>query len=160
MKDFAVRSPGGKVGGLVYFGRMLDKIRVHAKGELPGEYQPNLGKGFDRRCVDLLQIDYGDLVERVKEGGTDEEILEWCFARGRKPADGEIHVWNEFMRKRGWNDEISDTLARRKREAGMIDRSEIETMFNFIDADEGRPLAGASMSGVVIPLLTRQPRDS
>jgi hypothetical protein len=143
MKDFAVRSPGGKVGGLVYFGRMLDKIRVHAKGELPGEYQPNLGKGFDRRCVDLLQIDYGDLVERVKEGGTDEEILEWCFAKGRKPADGEIHVWNEFMRKRGWNDEISETLARRKREAGMTDRSEIETMFDFIDADEGRPVAGA-----------------
>jgi Domain of unknown function (DUF5069) len=143
MKDFAVRSPGGKVGGLVYFGRMLDKIRVHAKGELPGEYQPNLGKGFDRRCVDLLQIDYGDLVERVKEGGTDEEILGWCFAKGRKPADGEIHVWNEFMRKRGWNDEISETLARRKREAGMTDRSEIETMFNFIDADEGRPVAGA-----------------
>jgi hypothetical protein len=138
MKDFAVRSPGAKVGGLVYFGRMLDKIRVHAKGELPGEYQPNLGKGFDRRCVDLLQIDYGELVERMKEGGTDEEILDWCFASGRKPADGEIHVWNEFMRERGWNDEISETLARRKREAGMTDRSEIETMFQFIDADEGR----------------------
>src|SRR6267143_5400147 len=142
MKDFAVRSPGGKVGGLVYFGRMLDKIRLHAKGELPGEYQPNLGKGFDRRCVDLLQIDYGDLVERVKEGGTDEEILEWCFARGRKPADGEIHVWNEFMRKRGWNDEISETLTRRKKEAGMAGRSEIRTMFNFIDADEGRFVKG------------------
>jgi Domain of unknown function (DUF5069) len=143
MKDFAVRSPGAKVGGLVYFGRMLDKIRVHAKGELPGEYQPNLGKGFDRRCVDLLQIDYGELVERMKEGGTDEEILDWCFAKGRKPADGEIHVWNEFMRKRGCNDEISETLTRRKREAGMTDRSEIETMFQFIDADEGRPVAAA-----------------
>jgi Domain of unknown function (DUF5069) len=138
MKDFDVRSPGAKVGGLVYFGRMLDKIRVHAKGELPDEYQPNLGKRLDRRCVDLLQIDYGELVERMKEGGTDEEILEWCFAIGRKPTDGEIHVWNEFMRKRGWNDEISETLTRRKKEAGMAGRSEIRTMFNFIDADEGR----------------------
>lgn len=138
MKDFALRSPGAKVGGLVYFGRMLDKIRVHAKGELPDEYQPNLGKRLDRRCVDLLQIDYGELVERMKEGGTDEEILEWCCARGRKPTDGEIHVWNEFMRKRGWNDEISETLTRRKKEAGMAGRSEIRTMFNFIDADEGR----------------------
>jgi len=117
---------------------MLDKIRVHAKGELPGEYQPNLGKGFDRRCVDLLQIDYGELVERMKEGGTDEEILDWCFASGRKPADGEIHVWNEFMRKRGWNDEISETLTRRKAEAGMAGRYDIRTMFDFIDADEGR----------------------
>jgi len=138
MKDFALRSPAAKVGGLVYFGRMLDKIRAHAKGELPGEYQQNLGERFDRRCVDFLEVDYGKLVARVKEGGTDEEILEWCFAQGRKPADGEIYVWNEFMRKRGWNDELSETLIRRKREGGMADRSDIETMFHFIDADEGR----------------------
>ena len=82
MKDFAVRSPGVKVGGLVYFGRMLDKIRVHAKGELPAEYHPKLGSGFDGWCVNLLQIDYGELVERVKTGGTDEEILEWFSQKG------------------------------------------------------------------------------
>jgi Domain of unknown function (DUF5069) len=138
MKDFPVRSPAAKVGGLVHFGRMLDKIRVHAKGNLPDDYQPNLGKKFDRYCIDLLGIDYGELVERTKEGGTDEEILNWCFTKGRKPSAGEMHIWNEFMRKRGWNDEISEILARRKREAGMTDRSEIETMFSFIDADEGR----------------------
>ena len=140
MKDFGVRSPGAKVAGLVYFGRMLDKIRAHARGELPGDYRPNLGNGFDRACVDLLQINYGELVERMKEGGNDEEILGWCFAKGRKPTDGEIHVWNEFMRKRGWNDELSETLTRRKKDAGMAGRSEIKTMFNFIDADEGRML--------------------
>ena len=42
------------------------------------------------------------------------------------------------MRKRGWNDEVSRTLKRRKQEAGMSDRSDIETAFQFIDADEGR----------------------
>ena len=56
----------------------------------------------------------------------------------RKPSEEEIYVWNEFMRKRGWNDEASDTLKRRKKESGMAGRSEIETMFNYIDADEGR----------------------
>jgi gluconokinase len=141
MKDFAVRSPGAKVGGLVYFGRMIDKIRVHAKGELPAEYQPNLGRGFDGSCLDLLRIDYRELLDRVKDDGTDEEILEWCFARGRRPGNSETYVWNEFMRKRGWNDELSETLTRRKKEAGMAGRSEIRTMFNFIDADEGRSIA-------------------
>jgi hypothetical protein len=29
-------------------------------------------------------------------------------------------------------------LERRKREAGMTDRSDIQTAFQFIDADEGR----------------------
>ncbi len=82
-------------------------------------------------------------MERVKAGGTDEEILDWCFAKGRQPPDGEIRIWNEFMRKRGWNDDLSETLTRRKKEAGMAGRSEIRTMFDFIDADEGRPIAAA-----------------
>lgn len=138
MKNFAVRSPGVKVEGLVYFGRMLDKIRLHAKGELPEEYQPNLGKGFDGSCLSFLQIDYGNLVERTKKGETDEQLLAWCFAKGRKPSEYDIQVWNEYMRKRGWRDELSDILARRKRETGMAERAEIQTMFEFIDADEGR----------------------
>ena len=43
-----LRSPYLKVGRLVYFGRMLDKIRLHAAGKLPeADYGANLGKGFD-----------------------------------------------------------------------------------------------------------------
>ncbi len=138
IRDLGLRSPCEKVGGLVYFGRMLDKIRSHATGELPPDYQANLGKGFDGSCVRLLEVDYDQLVERAKQGGTDDEILRWCFSMGRQPSDDEIRVWNEFIRKRGWNDEVSETLERRKKEAGMAARSEIETMFAFIDADEGR----------------------
>jgi Domain of unknown function (DUF5069) len=142
MSDLGLRSPSALVGGIVYFGRMLDKIRAHAKGELPSEYQANLGRGFDASCLKFLQVDYDQLVERVKQDGTDEEILHWCFAMGRTPTEDDMFVWNEFMRKRGWNDEVSDILNRRKKEAGMAGRSEIETMFNFIDADEGRSVFG------------------
>ena len=126
MRDLGVRSPSAKVGGLVYFGRMLDKIRVHAKGELPADYQVNLGCGFDESCVKFLRVNYREVVERVKQGSSDEEILQWCLTIGHRPSDDEIHIWNEFMRKRGWCDEISDTLKRRKKEAGMAGRSEIE----------------------------------
>ena len=132
------RSPSEKVGGLFYFGRMLDKIRLHAKSELPSDYHANLGKGFDEKCVKFLRVDYDELLERVKQGGTDDEILKWCFAVGRKPTEDDIYVWNEFMRKRGWNDEVSEMVIRRKTEAGMTDRSDIQTSFQFIDADEGR----------------------
>ena len=138
-KPFPARSPAEKVSGLVYFGRMLDKIRAHAKGELPSEWVPNLGKGFDGRCVRFLGISYEDLKARVLEmGGTDEQILQWCYERGRQPSDEEIEIWNEFMRKCGWNDEITPTLERRKRESELENRDDIETMFQYIDADEGR----------------------
>jgi hypothetical protein len=143
MKEFPVRSPTAKMGGLVYFGRMLDKIRVHAKGELPAEYQPNLGKGFDAKCCAFLHIDYAQLAERIRGGASDDDILEWALTTGRRPNDAEITMWNEFMRKFGWRDHASETLTRRKLEAGMTDRADIETMFQFIDADEGHPVAAA-----------------
>jgi Domain of unknown function (DUF5069) len=133
-----LRSPHVKTGGLVYFARMLDKIRAETRGELPEEYRANLGRGFDANCINLLRMDYGRVVGRVKQGGSDEEILQWCYDQGRRPSDEDMYVWNEFMRKRGWNDEISDVLKRRKRESGIAGRSEIETMFDYIDADEGR----------------------
>ena len=138
MNQLGIRSPSAKVGGLVYFGRMLDKIRAHEKNELPPDYQTNLGRGFDESCTKFLHVQYHDVVSRVKEGGSDEEILWWCFDKGRRPSENEIYFWNEFMRKRGWNDEITETLKRRKKEAGLAGRSEIETMFAFIDVDEGR----------------------
>ena len=138
MSQVALRSPSEKVGGLFYFGRMLDKIRLHSKGNLPSDYHANLGKGFDEKCVRLLQVNYAQLVERVKNGGPDEEVLQWCFDNGRRPIEYDIYVWNEFMRKRGWNDEVSEILKRRKAEAGMSDRADIQTAFQFIDADERR----------------------
>lgn len=133
-----LRSPHEKVGGIVYFGRMLDKIRLNAAGQLPADYQPNLGTGFDERATRFLWVEYPALVERVKEGGHNEEILEWCCQRGRKPSDEEVEVWNEFMRKRGWNDEASPRLAQRKAEGGFGDRDDIQTFFDYIDLDEGR----------------------
>jgi hypothetical protein len=141
MASGALPSPSAKVGGIVYFARMLEKIRAHARGDLPSDYQPNLGKGFDGMCVKFLNISYQDLVERVKAGGSDEEILEWCFSNGHRPSENEIHVWNEFMRKAGWNDHLTEKLIFRKQEAGMAERDDIQTMFEFIDADEARPFS-------------------
>jgi Domain of unknown function (DUF5069) len=145
MSEFPLRSPSAKIGGIFHFGRMLDKIRLHARGKLLPDYQANLGKGFDGSCVKFLGVDYGDLAERVNNGDSDEEILKWCVERGRRPSEREIHVWNEFMRKLGWNDEVAETLKRRKRERGLEDRSDIETMFQFIDADEGRKVGRTNL---------------
>ena len=69
--------------------------------------------------------------------------LEWCLATGRKPAEEETLIGNEFMRRRGWNDEATETLNRRKRESGLSDRDDIRTMFDYIDADERRPVPEA-----------------
>jgi hypothetical protein len=40
--------------------------------------------------------------------------------------------------KRGWNDSGSEMVAQRKKESGLENRGDIQTMFDYIDADEGR----------------------
>ena len=134
-----LRSPGDTVGGLVHFGRMLDKIRLHAAGQLPADYLPNLGRGFDGRCTEFLRVPYPEVVARVKEGAGDEAVLEWCFQQGRKPSVDEIEIWNAFMSKRGWRDASSDTLAERvAADARLAGRTDIQTFFDLIDAEEDR----------------------
>ena len=136
-----LRSPAAKVGGLVYFGRMLDKMRLAAAGKLPEGWRPMRGaanKGtFDARCCSFLRVDYAALEAETLKGGTDEKLLEWAYAHGRRPSDDEIEIWNAFMTKRGWRDEGTQRLNERLAEIGLPPGT-VLTMFEFIDLDEGR----------------------
>ena len=137
-----LRSPAATVNGLVYFGRMLDKIRLAAAGRLPEGWQPMRGSAmknsFDDRCCRFLAIDYAALeAETLKGDKTDEELLEWAFAHGRRPDEQQIEVWSGFMLKRGWRDAGTARLNERLAEIGLPPGT-VQTMFEFIDLDEGR----------------------
>lgn len=132
-----LRSPYDRVGGLVFFGRMLDKIRLVAAGKLADDYAKNVGKGFDMRCAEHLGLAYDDIVKRTLEGGSDEEVLAWCRAKGGEPTEIQVEMWNHFLMKRGWRDGSSDFLAKRVGEEGLAGKP-IETFFDYIEYDEGR----------------------
>lgn len=134
-----LRSPREEVEGLVYFGRMVDKLRLEQAGKLPKDYEENMGKGFDAACCDFLGVAYGKLRERVRQGGSDQELLRWCQGEGRQRDAADRAIWNAYLSKRGWRDDLADRLVFRKREAGWENRQEIQTFFDYIDADEGRP---------------------
>ncbi len=115
--------------GMMYFPRMLDKIRLHLRGELHEDYRENFGalKAADGVCCNFLRVHHRDLIERVTQGGTDEEILEWCFEKGRRLNDGDLFVWN-----------VTPRLEQRKKEMGIADRNDIQCIPDLIDFDEGR----------------------
>ena len=142
MKIPGLRSPHDKVGGLVYFGRMLDKIRLHQAGRLPPDYAANLGEKdwyfFDARCCRFLGAKYSALVKRVRQGGTDAQILRWCFKEGGKRTPEQIAIWGTFLAKRGWRDEASGGVAEDRAASGLGRRKDIVTWFDLIDAQEGR----------------------
>ena len=110
--------------GLIYFARMLDKIRLKAAGKLQPEYFTGVEDPthFDARCTRFLGANYAELAQRTLQGGSDEEIS----------------IWNAFLRKRGWRDDASDELAESKNEAGFGDRADIQTWMDLHDAEEGR----------------------
>jgi gluconokinase len=136
-----LRSPFEQVKGLVYFGRMVDKIRLYEAGQLPEGWRAARGttmKGtFDSRCCSFLRIDYTALEAETLKGGSDEQLLEWAFKNGRRPSDEEIEIWNAFMTKRGWRDAGTQRLNERLAEIGLPPGA-VQTMFEFIDLDEGR----------------------
>ena len=129
-----LRSPYDKVGGLVFFGRLLDKIRLQAQRQLPQEWETGVAVSADGRCVRFLRVTYESLVKRALQGGSDNEILEWCFQCGQRPNNEEIQIWNAFMTKRGWRDDAGDTLAQAKSGAGLSHRADIQTYFDLLEA--------------------------
>ncbi len=135
------RSAYDRTGGIVYFARMLDKLRLHAAGKLRADYHQNLGSGFDGRCCRFLGVDYAALRQRVQAGGSDDEILGWCFEQKIRPTDEQVLVWNKFMLKRGWRDEddgSTQELERYKSASELAHRTDVLTYFDFFEVDEGR----------------------
>ena len=117
---------------------MIDKIRLHLGGELPDDYRENFGRNdaLDGVLARFLDLEHCEIVERTKEGGTDEEIQEWCFVHGDRPNETQIRVWNAFAEKLGWHDRAAHTVARVNRELGL--GGKLATIFECLDADEGR----------------------
>ena len=124
--------------GMIYFARMLDKIRLNASGTLREDFVENLGSGLDGRCADFLNVSYSEIVVQVLRGVSDEELLKWCFEGGRNLTENDIFIWNGYMRKVGWNDGVSEILVRRKKESGLENREDIQTMVEYFEYDEGR----------------------
>jgi len=145
MRKKVACSPYQQSGGIVYFARMVDKIRLHQAGELREDLIPNLGISFDAMCCEFLGVTYEALQTKVAEGLSDHEILEWAGANGYRPRPIDKDLWNSSMTRRGWNDDLSAKLEMRVKDSGFGDRADVITMFDYIDADEDRPTRGAAV---------------
>ena len=140
MIDPPFRSPRTKLGGLHHLGRMLDKIRCDLAGTLPEEYRPNLGLSvaLDGFICGFLRVQFADVRQKIFEGLSDDEMLEWCFATGLRPNSMQCCIWNGFWEKFGWRDLATSVIDDLKKEEGLGDRPELQTAFDVIDEREGR----------------------
>jgi hypothetical protein len=126
---------------------MLDKIKLHAEGKLHADFVNNLGKAFDDRCCQYLGVPYEELKNWVLANpqASNEEAFIWAQSRGRKLSSNDIDILNSFMTKRGWRDEANETLLRRLKENGLTADAGVDTMFDYIEVDEGRTPRGKAL---------------
>ena len=126
--------------GVIFFARMLDKIRLREEGLLPPGYN-FVGCGvwdcFDARFCRFFGVNEAELVGRTAHGGSNGENLDWCFRNFGRPDEEKILFWNSFIAKRGWRDESSEELEAVKAAHGLAGRKDIKTWVDFHDV-EGR----------------------
>ena len=128
-------------GDILFFARMLDKLRLKEQGLLPDDYNYAgcpVHDCFDGYFCRYFGIDVPQLVERLRAGGTDDEILAWCFKEFGRPDAEKVKFWNNFVVKRGWRDDSTRELQEVKQASGFGDRTDIQTWVDYHDADEGR----------------------
>lgn len=135
------RSPLDTIGGLYHLARMIDKVWLNYSGDLPEEYKERLGKGMDGYLCKFLGVEYKDIAEQVEAGKGDDEILEWCYQHGTPRSEFDRMLLNKFLEKLGWRDDdngITKRLENYKRDDGLADRTDIQTIFDLIEVNEGR----------------------
>ena len=139
--------------GLMFFPRMLDKLRLRDQGLLPADY--NYAGGpmhdcFDGYCCRFFAIDPLALVESRSRlwTPTRRRILEWCFEKFGRADEEKIKFWNNFVTTRGWRDDSSRELQQEKKAHGLGDRAaDTPDLGRLItDADEGRTISRTTES--------------
>ena len=135
---FYPRSPYEKMDGWVHLPRLIDKIRLQKAGQLHEDYQPNyLNKGFDLAWFEASGITPEALIEVVTNSITDGQISDWIKANVNK-SDSEKKTLQNNLLSYGTHGVLLEKLIQRKAESGLQDRHDIQCMFQYIDADEGR----------------------
>ncbi len=125
-----------KLGPYIFLVRTLDKCRAHHAGKL-GEYKYNCP--LDMILFEFMGIDHEEFAEAVKERKTDEEMLSWVEENAEnKHSSEEIEAFNKrFQDRRPDTPEKQEYFNKRVAELAP-GRTDIETWFDLLDADEGR----------------------
>ncbi len=128
------RSPRVRIGGFATLARILDKGRAKAAGKL-GEY--HYACPLDKRFFDFVKLDPEALLEQIKTGKGDWELLEWILGNAdHQPAPWEINQWSAYQEARAFDsvqakERVLNEVARLNKH-----RTDILTTFDLLDLDD------------------------
>lgn len=130
----APRSARVRLGGYVILPRMLDKGRAVAAGK-NGDYHYNCP--LDQRFTNFVGINADQLLEQIKAGLGDGELLAWIEKNSSAPKE-EIAIaqWSEFCERRVVSDIESREYFNAKHKEYGAQREDIGTWFDLLDLDD------------------------
>ena len=126
------RSPKVKLGGYVILPRMLDKGRAQAAGTA-GEYHFNCP--LDQRFTEFSGINADELLNLLKEGKSDSEVLAWIRANSKR-TDFEVYEWSQYQLQRGPSDVEGREYFNETVTKVAPDRDDVITWFEILDLDD------------------------
>lgn len=138
----ALRSPRDMLGGYVILPRLIDKVRLNARGLLPHDYMKNLlissAMTLDGQLLEFTGLDGVELKRVILSAGTDEAILDWVEHHARPHTQAEKQEWAKSIEtaragpaRVAYRQQLYPDLAQRV-DVGALNP------FDLIDMDEGR----------------------
>lgn len=129
----APRSPRVRIGDYVVMARTLDKCRADLNGKI-GEY--NYDCPLDNVLFSFKGIKGDALKEKVKQGASDEDILQWVADHGIPKTHAEVVEWSKSTEAfLPFNDpEEKKWFVRVCGDYGL--NPETTTLFDFLDVDD------------------------
>ncbi|MBX7156883.1 MAG: DUF5069 domain-containing protein [Verrucomicrobiae bacterium] len=131
-----LRSPREKAFGLVHLPRLIDKVRLATKNQLPG--YNFISVGFDRLLLDLLKVDSTLFIEVVKEAASDDEIYEWLKKKAKPLSEDEKETFNRRLLAVGPSDSARLSRFRYLLDSTDPSRHDVKSFIELIDLMEGR----------------------
>lgn len=136
------RSPRVRLGGFAVLARVLDKGRATLAGK-QGDYI--YGNPLDRHFLAFVGIDKDALLEQIKTGAGDWNMLEWVNANAsptRTPH--EVRGWSAYIETMALGEAAElEWLAAQIRKINPA-RNDIQTIVDFLDADDFASFGGAA----------------
>ena len=141
-----LRSPRTTLGGYVILPRLIDKVRLYARGELPREYLGNLlkpGLTLDARFLTFTGLNGEQLRQAILAADSDHAVLAWVEQHAHDHTLEERREWAEQLEAY----RPTAAMAEYRRQvypelAGRVDVA-ILSVFDLIDMDERKvPIPG------------------
>jgi hypothetical protein len=130
------------LGGYVILPRLIDKVRLHARGQLPPEYVKNLlGQNpitLDSQFLAFTGLDGEELRNAILLAESDEEVIDWVERRARPHSSAEKQEWAKKIES--YRADPARLAYRKQVYPNLASHVDVGALnvFDLIDIDEGR----------------------